>query len=80
MTIEQLQIFHLARPFRPFIMHLADGRRLAVGHPELLSTAPGGRSVSVYQPDETSTVVDLTHVTDLEISTNSPKSGPRKRS
>jgi len=80
MTIEQLRNFYHARPFRPFIMHLADGRQLAVGHPEFLATAPGGRTVTVYQPDETSTVVDLLQVTDLEIKSNSTKSGPRKKS
>ncbi|MFI5456133.1 MAG: hypothetical protein ACHRXM_11850 [Isosphaerales bacterium] len=80
MTIEQLRNFYQARPFRPFIMHLADGRRLAVHHPEFLATAPSGRTVTVYQPDETSTVVDLLQVTDLEIKSSSTKSGPRKRS
>jgi len=80
MTIEQLRNFYQARPFRPFIIHLADGRRLAVQHPEFLATAPSGRTVTVYQPDETSTVVDLLQVTDLEIKSNSTKSGPRKRS
>jgi hypothetical protein len=58
-------------------MHLADGRQVTVHHPEFLETAPSGRTVTVYQPDDTSDVVDLSLVTDLE---NKPAgTGSRKR-
>ena len=80
MTIEQVRQFYSARPFRPFIMHLADGRQVAVQHPELLATAPSGRTVTVYQPDDTLNIVDLLLVTDLEIKPNSSKSGPWRKS
>ena len=80
MTIEQVRQFYSARSFRPFIMHLADGRQVAVQHPELLATAPSGRTVTVYQPDDTLNIVDLLLVTDLEIKPNSSKSGPRHKS
>jgi hypothetical protein len=80
MTIEQLRNFYSVRPFRPFIMHLADGRQVAVQHPEFLATAPSGRTVTVYQPDDTLNVVDLLLVTDLEIKTNSSERRRRPRS
>ena len=61
-------------------MHLADGRQVAVQHPEFLAAAPSGRTVTVYQPDDTLSIVDLLLVTDLEIKPNSSKSGRRRRS
>jgi hypothetical protein len=80
MTIEQLRNFYSARPFRPFVMHLADGREVAVQHPELLATAPSGRTVTVYQADDTLNVVDLLLVTDLEIKPKSTEPRRRRRS
>jgi hypothetical protein len=41
MTIEQLRQMHQARPFRPFRVHMADGRHLDVAHPEFLAHTPG---------------------------------------
>jgi hypothetical protein len=40
MTIEQLREFHVARLFRPFDIHLADGQTFAVVHPEQLAPRP----------------------------------------
>ena len=77
MTIEQVRNFYSARPFRPFIMHLADGGQVPVQHPEFLAAAPSGRTVTVYQPDDTLNVVDLLLVTDLEVKQSEHR--PRKR-
>ncbi len=79
MTVEQLRNFYNAQPFRPFIMHLADGRQIPVQHPEFIATSPSGRTVTVYQPDDTLNVVDLLLVTDLEIRPTSDGSGKRRR-
>jgi hypothetical protein len=79
MTIERLRDFYNARPFRPFVMHLADGRNVAVHHSEYLAAAPSGRTVIVYQPDDTLNVVDLLLVTDLEIQANSSRPGARRK-
>jgi hypothetical protein len=65
MTIEPLKSAYNARPFRPFVMHLADGRQIAVEQPEFMASAPSGRTVMVYQPDDMWDVVDLLLVTDL---------------
>jgi hypothetical protein len=75
MTIEKIREFYNQRPFRPFVMHLADGRSILVQHPEFIATAPSGRTVTVYQPDDTLNVVDMLLVTDLEFkpSTNGAK-------
>lgn len=67
MTIEQMRAFYNAQPFRPFVIHLADGREVPVDHREFMMAAPSGRTISVYQPDDTLNVIDLLLVTDLEV-------------
>ena len=66
MTIEQLRQMHQTRPFRPFRVHMADGRHLEVAHPEFLAHTPTGRTVMIARPDESFEVVDLLLVTSLE--------------
>ncbi|HEV3006875.1 MAG TPA: hypothetical protein VGX78_20560 [Pirellulales bacterium] len=66
MTIEQVRHFYDAQPFQPFVMHLADRREIAVRSREYIASAPSGRTVIIYQPDDSWNVVDLLLVTDLE--------------
>jgi hypothetical protein len=80
MTVEQLRKFYDAQPFRPFTIHLADGREVAVSHREFIMSSPSGRTVSVYQPDDTLNVIDLLLVTDLEIKPTTNGAGKRRRS
>ncbi len=77
MTIEQLRRMHQARPFRPFRVHMADGRHLDVAHPEFLAHTPTGRTVMIAQPDESIEVVDLLLVTSLEPINSKPR--PRRQ-
>ena len=70
MRIEEVRRLYDVEPFRPFIMHLADGRQIAVQHREFLATAPSGRTVIVYQPDDSFNIVDVALVTDLEVRSN----------
>lgn len=77
MTIDQLRRFYDAKPFQPFVIHLADGREIPIEHREFIMAAPSGRTVSVYQPDDTLNVIDLLLVTDLEI--RSRQNGSRRR-
>ncbi len=67
MTIEQVRQAYNAAPFRPFIIHLADGREIPVKHREFMAISPSGRTIVVYQSDDTSNIIDLLLVTDLEI-------------
>ena len=70
MTTDRLRNVWKAEPFRPFIIQLADGRQVEVRHPEFLSRSPSGRSIIVYQQDESFNVIDLLLVTDLEVGSN----------
>jgi hypothetical protein len=65
MTLEQLRRHHQAQPFQPFDIHLADGRTLAVPHPELLAIVPPGRTCLVAQDNGDVETVDLLLVTTL---------------
>lgn len=80
LTIEQLRNFYDAQPFRPFVMHLADGRSIPVMHREFMASAPSGRTITVYQPDDTLNVIDLLLVTDLEVKSTTNGSRRRRRS
>ena len=76
MERESLDALHRARPFRPFTIHLGDGRSVRVTHPELL--ARGGRTLVVFeQPGNRMRIVDLMLVTELQVNgdgrTRSPK-------
>jgi hypothetical protein len=67
MTIEQLRNVCDAQPFRPFSIHLADGRSVPVQHREFIMSALSGRTIIVAQPDDTFNIIDLLLVTDLEM-------------
>jgi hypothetical protein len=79
MTVEQIRRVYEAQPFRPFVLHLADGRHVPVGHREFLALSPSGRTVFVYQPDESFNIVDLLLVTDLEFNSSSADRGKQRR-
>jgi len=70
MTIQQLRQVWKSEPFKPFTIHLADGRDVPVEHQEFLLPSPSGRTVIVYQPDDTFNVIDLLLVADLEVKPN----------
>lgn len=78
MTIERLREVYDAQPFRPFVLHLADGREIPVVHREFMITAPSGRTVVVMQPDEQLNIIDLLLVTDVEIKLAKSKNGNGK--
>jgi hypothetical protein len=77
MTIERLKELYEAQPFRPFLIHLADGRELPVQHRDFIMAVPSGRTVIVAQPDDTVNIIDLLLVTDVEIKPHG--NGARKR-
>jgi len=79
MTIEKVRDFYNAQPFQPFVMHLADGRKIPVQHPEFIATAPSGRTLTVYQPDDTLNIIDLLLVTDIEVKPGTNGSRRRRR-
>ncbi len=68
MTTEQLRTVIHASPFRPFTIRMADGRSFSVPHPDFLSVSPAGRTVVIYNSDDSASIVDLLLMTELELS------------
>ncbi len=67
--------------FVPFRMHLADGRTLAVNHPDLLLYVPGARTCVVADvPKKLCDTVDLLLVTSLEQGASNGRFGRGRRS
>ena len=67
MTIEQFKNVLHESPFRPFTIHMADGRVFLVKHRDFVSRSPSGRTVIVHGDDDTFSVLDLLMVTELEV-------------
>jgi hypothetical protein len=81
MTLERLRDLYQAKPFHPFVVHLADGRNLAVNSPEFMSFSPTGRTIVVHEPDDSMRIIDLLLVTELVVLPNgkSGKQAPPRR-
>jgi len=77
MTINQLREVYESRPFRPFTIQLADGREVAVPHPEFMWFHPKNpRVIFVGLPNGAARLIDLMLVTSVELSNGA---APRKR-
>ena len=76
MTIARLRALYDAQPFQPFVIHLADGKVISVRSREFMASAPNGRTIVVYEPDDRMNIVDVLMITKLEIE---HASGGRRR-
>ena len=76
MNIAVLRELHEARPFVPFTMTLADGRKLPVIHNEFLAFFPSGRAAMLTHSDDRFTLIDLLLVTSADVD---PKFRTRRR-
>lgn len=64
MTIQQLR----AVPFRPFTVHMADGRSFPVPHPDFLLMSPSGRMAFAFGQEDECSILDLLLMTEIELS------------
>lgn len=55
MTAEKWAELHRLRPFR---IYFEDGGHAEVRHPEMLASAPSGRTAVPYSPDERFRIID----------------------
>jgi len=78
MTISEFRNLLGAQPFQAFAIHLADGRSIPVKHREFVLPSPSGRTVIVYQPDDSFDIIDMLLVTSLTV--NGKRRPERKQS
>ncbi len=78
MQTKELQSVYRAQPFRPFVIHLADGRNVRVEHPEFMALAPTGRSAVVYGKGGALEIIDVLLVTSLKVSNGKAKTRRKK--
>ncbi len=75
MTSEQFRSTLYLKPFRPFTIRMADGRTFDVAHPDFVAQSPSGRTVIVFQSDESYSLLDLLLMTELEVRSGNGRSG-----
>ncbi len=67
MNTDNLRKLHCAEPFRPFRVHLADGRHFDIHHPEFLAYTPKGRTAIIMRLDDSFEIINLLLVSSLEV-------------
>ena len=74
MTVNQLNEVLHAQPFRPFKIHMGDGRAFLVKHRDFISRSQSGRTVIVHTGDDGFSILDMLLVTELEVPGNTRRS------
>jgi hypothetical protein len=72
MTIEQFKTTLHLQPFKPFTIRMADDRSFQVSHPDFVAQSPTGRTVIVFDRDDSYSVLDLLLMTELQVANGQP--------
>ena len=72
MTLEKIREIWAQQPFRPFVIHLPDGRSLSVEHPEFVSFPEGQNILVVTHADGAESLIDLFLVSDITVKAPAP--------
>jgi hypothetical protein len=59
MRHEQIRQLLTAQPFRPFTIHLPEGRTVDVVHHDFALVSPDGRTLVVYDSDAVANIIDI---------------------
>jgi hypothetical protein len=77
MTVQAIEVFLDARPFRSFQLVTASGESYTVPHPDFLHFSPSRRTCNVYAKDgEYFSTLDILTITDLQ---PNGRAKPRRR-
>lgn len=80
MSKDELVSYHDKRPFRPFAIHLTDGRSFDVHHPEFLARSPDASTLIYWFDLGRREEIDSHHITSLEqLPEKTTTNGPRKK-
>ena len=64
--LEQVRKAYRAEPFVPFVLHMADGRKIPVPERIFMALPPGSRRITVAVSDDAFDFIDAGLVTDLK--------------
>jgi hypothetical protein len=80
MTVQAIETFLLARPFRSFRLVTASGEVYTVPHPDFMTFSPSRRTCNVYAKDgEFFSTLDVLTIADIQPNGRS-RAKPRRRS
>jgi hypothetical protein len=74
---EQVREALRAQPFRPFVIHMRDGREVKVDHPDFVAMSQTGRYAIVWLEEDSWEEIELFLVTSLKFPAKS--NGSRKK-
>jgi hypothetical protein len=73
MSHNELRSHIIAVPFRPFVLHISDGRTITVHARDFIMISPLGSTVDVYQPDEEHDILASGAITGISFAPPSPQ-------
>lgn len=73
MRIADIRDARRAQPFRPFVLHLADGRQFLVDHPEFLMVSRNDRTIILDDVDGNLEIIDPMLVASVSIPSLQPQ-------
>ncbi len=79
MAGKQIREMYEATPFRPFRVHMANGKSADVPHPEFMHLSPSGQRLIVDSSDDAFEIIDVSLVTSLETLEKNGSKRPRRR-
>lgn len=77
MTADEIRRQITMLPFRPFALHVADGRTIPVRARDFILVSPLGFTVDVYQPDDRHDILDTSLITSISFDPPAPQPAPR---
>lgn len=73
MSVSTIRDAIAAKPFRPFVVRVADQRSYEIPHPEFIAIGPGGRTVVVFLEDDGASILDMPLITGIDLKPSAPK-------
>jgi hypothetical protein len=67
MRHEQIRQLLTAQPFRPFTIHLPEGRAVPVNHHDFALVSPDGRTLVVYDRDSVADIIDVMLIASIHL-------------
>jgi hypothetical protein len=74
--IEEMRNLLRAQPFRPFTIHLPEGRTVRVAHHDFALLSPDGRTLLAYEPDNSFNMIDVMLIASVEVGPPPPAPAP----